>query len=232
MTTWLPAGTQKTVHLLWDGVADDLLEPAFRAELADRGAVRVQVNLDDADVAGAMRFHTGEDAVTAVVSIWGQVHDHDGVHALLAERAHRVAGWLVDELRRLDPAESYDGERADALANVAVLRRPAELEHEEWLHRWLVDHTPIAIRTQATTGYVQNLVVAPVTPDPPRVDAIVEELFPSAAIVDMHAFYGSGGDDAELRRRLEEMMASVSRIGADRDLDLVPTSRRLWDLRG
>ncbi|WP_343907335.1 hypothetical protein [Nocardioides aquiterrae] len=48
----------------------------------------------------------------------------------------------------------------------------------------------------------------------------------------MHAFYGSGGDDAELHRRLGELMASVARIGADRDLDLVPTSRYLYELPG
>ncbi|GAA1140167.1 hypothetical protein GCM10009606_19710 [Nocardioides aquiterrae] len=60
----------------------------------------------------------------------------------------------------------------------------------------------------------------------------MEELFPSAGIADMHAFYGSGGDDAELHRRLGELMASVARIGADRDLDLVPTSRYLYELPG
>ena len=38
----------------------------------------------------------------------------------------------------------------------------------------------------------------------------------------MHAFYGSGGDDAELTARITRLMASVARIGADRDLDLVP----------
>ena len=27
---------------------------------------------------------------------------------------------------------------------------------------------------------------------------MVEELFPSAGMTDIHAFYGSGGDDAEL----------------------------------
>ena len=58
----------------------------------------------------------------------------------------------------------------------------------------------------------------------------MEELFPSAGATDMHAFYGSGGDDAELNRRLTELMASVGRIGADRDLDLVPTSRYLYAL--
>ena len=109
-----------------------------------------------------------------------------------------MAGWVVDERRPLDPPETADGSRADALANVAILRRPDELSREEWLHRWLEHHTPVAIETQATFGYLQNVVVAPVTPDAPRVDALVEELFPPEAITDIHAFYGSGGDDAEL----------------------------------
>ena len=41
--------------------------------------------------------------------------------------AGRVEGWRVEERRRLDPPETYDGSRADALANVAILRRPADL---------------------------------------------------------------------------------------------------------
>jgi hypothetical protein len=141
-----------------------------------------------------------------------------------------VHGWRVDERRRLDPPESWDGSRADALSNVAILRRPEDLPHEVWLQRWMVEHTPVAIRTQATFGYVQNVVTEPLTAGAPHVDAIVEELFPTAAITDMHAFYGSGGNDEELRRRLSELMASVARIGADRDLDLVPTSRYLYAL--
>jgi hypothetical protein len=63
-----------------------------------------------------------------------------------------------------------------------------------------------------------------------RVAAIVEELFPMEATTSLRAFYGSGGDDAELQRRLERMMASVTSFGADRDLDSVPTSRYVFDL--
>ena len=53
-----------------------------------------------------------------------------------------------------------------------------------------------------------------------------------AALTDPHAFYGSGGDDAELNRRMTELMASVARFGADQGLDLVPTSRYYWELDG
>ncbi len=143
----------------------------------------------------------------------------------------RLAGWEVDERLPIPPPESPPGVRMDALANVAVLKRPDDLDRDEWLHRWLVDHTPIAIATQASFGYVQNIVTRQVTDDPPRrVDALVEELFPSAGMVDMHAFYGSGGDDAELNDRLTKLMASVARIGFDHDIDLVPGSRYVYDL--
>ena len=95
----------------------------------------------------------------------------------------------------------------------------------------MVDHTPIAMATQATSGYVQNIVTRPLTADAQRrVDALVEELFPSAGMVDMHAFYGSGGDDQELRDRLDRLMTSVGRIGFDHDIDLVPGSRYLFDV--
>jgi hypothetical protein len=51
-----------------------------------------------------------------------------------------------------------------------------------------------------------------------------------AALTDVHEFYGSGGDDEELNRRITDLMASVARFGADQGLDLVPTSRYVWEL--
>ena len=210
-----------------DDLATTLQDPALHDRLAAAGVRRLQLNLDDEPVAAALRIPTGAP-IRAVVSTWDA--PVDPVADLLREVATTVHGYAVVEHRRLDPPEAWDGSRADALANVAVLRRPGDLSPEEWLRRWMVEHTPVAIRTQATFGYVQDVVVAAVTPDAPRVDAVVEELFPLAALTDVHAFYGSGGDDAELSRRMTELMASVARIGADRDLDLVPTSRYLLDL--
>lgn len=220
----------KLMFALWgDDLTATLHDEALRTRLAAAGVRRLQLNIDDEHVAPAMRIPTFEPPIGAIVSVWTEGRATD-VTAALQRSAARVEGWRVEERRRLDPPETFDGSRADALANVAVLRRPAELTHEEWMRRWMVDHTPIAIRTQATFGYLQNVVVEPVTPDAPPVDAFVEELFPSAGMTDMHAFYGSGGDDAELNRRLTLLMASVARIGADHDLDLVPTSRYLYDL--
>jgi hypothetical protein len=214
--------------LAGDDLGTTLHGRGLRDALRVTGARRLQLNVDDEHVTGALRIPCLEPPIRAILSTWDA--DPSAVAEVLRRVASEVHGYAVDERRRLDPPESWDGSRADALANVAVLRRPDDLEPAEWLRRWMVDHTPVAIRTQATFGYVQNIVVEHLTPQAPRIDGFVEELFPAAATTDMHAFYGSGGDDAELQRRIAELMASVARIGADRDLDLVPTSRYLYAL--
>jgi hypothetical protein len=217
----------KLMYAAWgDDLPARLRDEALHVRLASTGVRRLQLNLDDEDVAPAMRIATGEH-VAAVVSVWT---DTDDATQVLQEQATRLAGWEVDERLPLPPPGTPPGVRTDALANVAVLQKPDDLTREEWLHRWLVDHTPIAMATQATFGYVQNVVTRALTETPRRVDALVEELFPSAGMVDMHAFYGSGGDEQELTDRLTRLMDSVARIGFDHDIDLVPSSRYVYDL--
>jgi hypothetical protein len=221
------------MYVLWgDDLATTLLDPALRERLAAVGVTRLQVNVDDEAVAPAMRIPTTDRPIGAIVSVWTALDgEPDGpVTEVLAPLATSVAGYEIYERRPIPPPPIADGERMDTLANIAVLRRPDELTREQWLHNWLVDHTPVAKTTQGTFGYVQNVVVRAVTDDAPRIDAMVEELFPTAGMTDMHAFYGSGGDDAELNDRFTRLMTSVARFGADRDLDLVPSSRYSWTL--
>jgi len=218
----------KVIFAAWgDDLPTRLRDGALHERLAAVGVRRVQVNVADDLVEGAMRIDHLAEPIGGFVSVWDV--DAAPVAAVLAEVA-TVAGYAVDERRRLDPPEHWDGRRADGLANIAVLRRPAELDRAEWLRRWMVEHTAVGIRTQATFGYVQNIVEGSVTDGAPVVDGIVEELFPIEAVSDIHAFYGSGGDDAELGRRMTVLMDSVGRIGAGHDIDLVPTVRHLYDL--
>lgn len=230
MTTPADKLTHKLMYAVWGSELPVVLHsPDLHARLRDAGVRRLQLNVDDEHVAAAMRIPTTDSPIGAIVSVWA-TSGPSAINRALGDVAEHVEGWAVEERRPIDPPETWDGSRVDALANVAVLRRPDELTQDEWLHRWLVDHTPIAIETQATFGYLQNVVTAPVTSGAPQVSALVEELFPTAGIDDIHAFYGSGGDDQELHARLTRLMASVARIGADRDLDLVPTSRYLYSL--
>ena len=208
-----------------DDLEATLLGAGFRDRLVACGGHRVQVNLDDADVATApLRFGPGTP-IRAVVSVWTDGSATESVD-VVREIDPTADGWEVEERRPLEPPVVPDGERADALANLAFLRRPTTMSPEDWLQR----HTSVAIETQGTFGYVQNPVLAALTPDAPEVAGIVEELFPAAAMTDPHAFYGSRGDDEELQRRFTRLMDSVARFGADSGLDLVPTSRYAWTL--
>lgn len=212
--------TEHVVYALWE--PRDLLSAAFRERL---DSAWVQVNVDDDAVAAAqLRLTTFAQPVGAFVTLPADARP-DGV---LADFCTRYAGWGVETEQPIEPPNVPSGERADALTNVAVLRRPVELPYDVWLRRWKQDHTPVGIADQGNFGYVQHRVLEPVTPNAPEVAAIVEELFSMEAMTDLHAFYGSGGDDALLSERMGRMLESVARFGADRDVDVVPTSRYRW----
>ncbi|MGU3293555.1 hypothetical protein [Williamsia sp. M5A3_1d] len=215
----------KLIYAVW---GRDLAMSDTVADLRAAGASQVQINLGGTpELEGAMTLSTFTPPIDVVVSVWTD-GDPAAVTAVLADRTGRVVGWEVTERRPIDPPPTPDGEAAEAMANVAFLRRPASIDRDEWLRRWLDDHTPVAIATQATSGYIQNIVERPVTETSEHVDAIVEELFPPAAAHDPHAFYGSGGDDAELTRRMTAMLDSVVRIGAHENIDVVPTRRTVF----
>ncbi len=202
-----------------------------RADLAAAGADRLVVEVYDEHVAQAqLRLSTYAEPVRAIVSVWTD-GDPGAVTDALRRCSDQLAGWRVEEREPLSPPAVADGERADALVNVAMLRVPAGMSREAWLERWLDHHTGVAIETQATFGYVQNVVAEPLLEGQATVDALVEEHFPMAATTDLHAFYGSDGDDEELTRRMTLMLESVATFGAHENIDVVPTSRYAFDLR-
>ncbi|MGA6204351.1 hypothetical protein [Nocardia testacea] len=223
--------TKLIIALHGTGLDTRLAAPELRNALATAGATAVALNLDDADVAPAMMRFGPAARITALVSVWTEGDPAAAVRTV-ADVAEEPAphAYRVREHVRLDPLPVPDGTRSDALADIALLRRPESMPRAEYLRYWLVHHTPIAIRTQNTVAYIQNVVEETLTPAAPEVAAVVEEHFPMAAMTDPHEFYGSGGDQAELDRRITELMASVARFGADTGLDLVPTSRYHWNL--
>jgi hypothetical protein len=198
-------------------------------ELLDLGVDGLAVNVRDSAVRDSlMTLTTLAPPVAAVISIWTQQSYGMQITTAIDVLAHHcdsVAAYLVTESVPMAPPDHF-GERCPGLANVALLRRPPDLDHATWLRRWQIDHTPVAIDTQATFGYTQNVVVRPLTPDAPIVDGIVEELFPDAATTDLHAFFGAA-DDADLQDRMTRMVASTSAFGATENIDTVPTSRFL-----
>ena len=201
------------------------------ADLLKTGAPGLAINVrDDAVRKSLMTLTTLEPPVVGFVTLWTQQSYGDQVRAALARldrECDDVAAYLVTESVPLPPPATVSGERTPGLANVALIRRPDDLDEATWRKRWHIDHTPVAIETQSTFGYTQNQVVHPLTPGAPRINAIVEELFPLEAMSDLHAFFGATDDD-DLRDRMERMVASTEAFGANRDVDTVPTSRYMF----
>lgn len=223
---------EKVIVLLQRTEADDAWCTALRtdvaADLLTLGLPGLTVNVRDEPVRDSlMTLTTLEPAVVAVVSLWTQQYYGEQVTAALSTLASvcdGMAAYLVTESVPLPPPVTGPGERTEGFANVALLRKPADLDRDTWLRRWHRDHTSVAIDTQSTFGYLQNTVIRPLVPDAPAIDAIVEELFPLAATSDLHAFFGAA-DDADLAARMKRMVASTTAFGANIDVDTVPTSR-------
>jgi EthD domain len=229
---------EKVVYVLWRDAATPVdawsegLRTAGVAALPSAGALGVQVNVADEAVAGALlRLTELDPQMEAAVSVWvdsartAARRPLDDALATVPGTA-RVEAYLVTESEPLRNTAHRvaPGERTPGFANLAFLRRPASMSLEAWIAAWHDGHTQVAIDTQSTFGYVQNVVARRLTPDAPAVDGIVEELFPIEALTDMHAFFDAPDDD-ELARRMTLMTESTARFGADRTLDVVPTSR-------
>ncbi|BBY33137.1 hypothetical protein BST33_15965 [Mycolicibacter minnesotensis] len=200
-------------------------------QLLDLGLPGVVVNVRDQPVRDSMMtLTTLNPPAAAIISLWTQQYYSEATQAaiaLIASESEMAAAYLVTESMPMPPPDPGEGRRTRGLANVALLRRPADLDQATWLHRWHIDHTQVAIDTQATFGYTQNVVIRALTEDAPAIDAIVEENFPDEAVSDPYAFYGAA-DQADLTDRVGRMVASVSAFGAHLNIDTVPTSRYVF----
>ena len=85
--------------------------------------------------------------------------------------------------------------------------------------------TPVAIETQSTFEYRQNVVVRALTPGARPYDAIVEECFPPQAMDNPQAFFDAVGDEQKFQRNLDRMMASVGRFLDLGTIDVLATSQ-------
>ncbi|WP_025737135.1 hypothetical protein [Mycobacterium genavense] len=199
--------------------------------LLDLGLPGLAVNVRDAAVRHSlMTLTTMDPPAGAVVSMWTQQCYGARLTAalkLLAAECEQLAAYLVTESVPLPFPGGEPGSRATGFANIALLRRPPELDQATWLDRWQLHHTSVAIETQSTFGYTQNWVVRARTPDAPGIAAIVEELFPIEAVTDLKVFCGAADDD-DLQDRLGQMVASTTAFGANENINTVPTSRYVF----
>ena len=123
--------------------ADDAWCARLRAHVAagllDIGLPGLAINVRDAEVRDSlMTLTTMDPPVVAFVSVWVQQSYGDQVQAaraLLERECADVAAYLVTESVPLRPPPTVAGQRTAGLANVALLRRPDDLDEATWLSR-------------------------------------------------------------------------------------------------
>jgi len=222
---------EKIIAALW-GVENERLRGSLADALRSAGASHIRLNLRDGTVApgAALIQRWQEPQQDAVVQFWvpsGNARFRGAVDAALAAHCERFAAWLVAE-STIIPNTAHPpapGKRTWGWSQASFISFRPDLTRQSAIEVWHSHHTPVAIETQANFEYVQNLIVAPLTPDAPAYDAFVEECFPLAALTDPAAFFDAVGDASKLKANLETMMDSCGRFIDFTRIDIIPTSQ-------
>lgn len=226
---------EKMLYLIWkhEGESEAGFRQALLGPLAgrvlDAGARRLRIAVADEDVAPAakLRMETTRPLPAGLISIWADTAvRRRPFEEAIGSAVARMAGYLVTESEPIVNTKHAvaDGQRTPGMCQVAILRKPPRLSYEHWQEIWLGSHTQIAIDTQSTFGYRQNVIVRPLTYAAPGYDAIVEEHFPAEAMNDRSVFYNAVGDEAKRKANMKAMNESCARFIDFDKIDVVPMS--------
>ncbi len=195
------------------------LREATVPDMLHRGARTVQVNVLDDELGHPFGVEPAPDTdqILAAVFSWVDTAEGSKLAGALPDpgpSGARWHGWLVCESEpkpNRDHPPAPDG-RIPGFAQLVALSRPSHQSWGEWRQTWQGRHTSVAINTQSTFRYVQNVVFRALTPGAPGFAAIVEECFPIEAATDLHVFFDAVGDDARLARHMAAMSESCDRF--------------------
>jgi hypothetical protein len=231
---------EKIIYVLWPEPGTDLeaysavLRSQLASQLAQAGVRSLKLNISDAAVAPAAKLRQVhiKPQIECLVQVWVDSaikRFREPVDAAIAAQAPRHAAYLVTESQPLRNVKHppQPGARTHGFAQVAFLQRPPRLDYAAWLDVWHNFHTGVAIETQSTFEYIQNVVVRPLSANAPAFDAIVEECFPPQAMSDPFAFFDAPGDADKFKHNLDRMMDSVGRFIDMGSIDVAPTSQYL-----
>lgn len=216
----------QSVDSLRDLLVNDLGEKL--GQLDGVHGVRVAVADSAVEAAAHRRMASHPPLPDAVVSLWVDFAEAAPMWEPLF--AGVVGSWAAYHVAEAEPLvaprahPSLPGERVYGMCQVVFLSALKSLSREEWLAIWKESHGQIAIDTQSTFGYRQNLVVRALSDNAVQCDAIVEEHFPPEAMTSDHAFYATGGDEALLQQHTTAMMESCARFIDFERIDVIPMS--------
>lgn len=227
---------EKVIVPLWkpDGVDPESFSQHLLGELAgilslDSAVLSLKMCIVDEYVAPAAGYRM-ESILTpawdAAIIAWCHAGDNILQHRANIEKyCDQFHAYIVTESDRL-PVDYSDvplGHKSDGMNEIVALQKPDWLERDEWIRIWHESHTQIAIDTQSTYGYRQNIVARALTADAPQVDAFIEENFPEKAIHSRLGFYDVDSEE-EKQERERIMIESCARFIDFEKIDCTPTS--------
>lgn len=226
---------EKIMYPVWKYETDSLA--GFRQKLLEEvsqqliglGVHRLRINVVDEDVAPAnpLRMENTKPPISGMISLWVDTAiNRQPLEDVIKNVVARLAGYLVTESEPIVNTKHVvaDGQRTPGMSQVVFLQKPPRISYQHWLEIWLGSHTQVAIDTQSTFGYRQNVIVRSLTYAALPYDAIVEENFPEAAMTDRMVFFDSVGDKEKLKQRQQAMMESCARFIDFDKIDCIPTS--------
>ena len=203
------------------------------SKLKSLGCEHFSVNLFDETVntAASLRIQNQQPSIDAVVFVWvGDRSLFSHVQSTLNAMATVLCAYSLSEYEPIpapDELLADSGKRTLGMMQLAFLKVPSRLDYLKWLTTWREQHTQVAIDTQSTFIYRQNVVEECLTTNNLGYSAIVEEAFPLAAMNSQHAFYAASSDE-QLADRQALMWQSSKRFIDLSDLDVLPTSEYRW----
>jgi hypothetical protein len=226
---------EKLIYVVWKK-PEDAVESFKERMLGDvatnltlLGARGLSMNLADelAEYAQGIRITRMAEPISGTVSIWLDTHLSRGPFKdLLASVTARVAGYLVlESVPIVNNSRIVSlGQRTPGITTVGFLEKPEDMEYEAWREQWQGHHTRVAIETQSTFSYIQNVVIRPLTSNAPPWTAIVEEGFPAEAGTDPMVFYDADGVQEKLDENQRRMIESCQKFIDFDHIDSIPMS--------
>ncbi|MBE9538804.1 MAG: hypothetical protein IMF06_06950 [Proteobacteria bacterium] len=178
--------------------------------------------------ATARRMENCQPLPDGVISLYMSGLDRDTwdekscADTLIQNSVERASCYQVSETEVLKH-DVTSGERIQGFCQIVFLQRPSRLSEAAWLELWQGSHTQVAIDTQATFGYRQNVITRRYTDAAPELHAMIEENFPDQAMASDQAFYGAR-DDEDLQLKLAAMLESCARFIDFDKIDVIPMS--------
>jgi uncharacterized protein (TIGR02118 family) len=102
--------------------------------------------------------------------VFETVDDGAAIDLTAVASGGRVTGYHVEERLQWD-----DGPPPATVTRISFVHRRAGLTRQQFADHWSTVHAPLARRHHpGVARYVQNVVIAPLTPDTPDIDGIAE----------------------------------------------------------